>query len=320
MRQEPYIKIDGLSKRFGHVLAVDGVSFSVDKGEILGFLGPNGAGKSTTMRIASGYLRPTAGSVFVLGKDVQAEPMECRRHIGYLPEGGPLYLDMTADAFLRFVGAARGLQGGRLEERLDFVNEALQLAEVWNRPLETLSKGYRRRVALAQALLHDPDVLILDEPTDGLDPNQKREVHRLIKTMAETKAVVLSTHILEDAEQLCARTVMIAGGKIVARGTLDDVRAKAGDCYFLRISLPKKLPEELLQALGRIKHVRSAEIANPERGAAEYVISVKQGKAALAEVVKLLAEKGIYAEHVSERRPSLLDAFHQLTAAGGSEG
>ena len=176
MANAPYVRIENLSKRFGDTQAVTDASFSVSKGEILGFLGPNGAGKSTTMRMICGYVRPSGGDVYVRETNVREDPVACRKHIGYLPEGGPLYLDMTTDAFLRFIGDSRALYGKKLETRLDFVNNALRLSDVWYRPLEELSKGYRRRVALAQALLHDPDVLVLDEPTDGLDPNQKREV------------------------------------------------------------------------------------------------------------------------------------------------
>ncbi|MET0154841.1 MAG: ABC transporter ATP-binding protein [Rickettsiales bacterium] len=314
MTIEPSIRIEKLTKSFGGVRAVSDVSFSVGKGEILGFLGPNGAGKSTTMRMACGYLRPDSGSASVCGFDAATQSKECRRHIGYLPEGGPLYLDMTADAFLRFIGDARGVTGGKLEERLDFVNVALRLSDVWYRPLDELSKGYRRRVALAQALLHDPEVLILDEPTDGLDPNQKREVHRLIEDMAKEKAVVLSTHILEEVERLCTRTTLIAKGEIVARGTLQEVRARAGGESRLCLSFRKALPKDALKQLETVKHVRGVEKLSDAGDV--YAIDTAPGKNALAEIAQTLAERKIYPDRIEERAPSLQDAFCALT--GGS--
>ncbi len=227
------IDIEGLCKRFGPILAVDGVSFAVDRGEILGFLGPNGAGKSTTMRMISGYLTPDAGRVAVAGHDGVAEPLAVKRRIGYLAEGAPLYGEMTAAGFLGFVADIRGLSGRSRKARLDDVVERLHLQRVWHQPIETLSKGFKRRVGLAQAILPDPDVLILDEPTDGLDPNQKHEVRSLLRELSGEKAIVISTHILEEVEAVCSRAVIIAAGRIVADDTpaalVTDPRYRTGE-------------------------------------------------------------------------------------------
>jgi len=237
------ILIDSLVKRFGAFAAVDGISFAVERGTVLGFLGPNGAGKSTTMKMITGFLPPTAGRVRVCGHDVQAEPLAAKRRIGYLPEGAPTYPDMTPLAFLEFVARVRGLKG---RAAIDRATERTDLGAVLHQPIDTLSKGYRRRVGLAQAILHDPDVLILDEPTDGLDPNQKHEVRRLIRAMAADKAIILSTHILEEVEAVCTRALIIGRGKVLAEGVPDgpnwrfgDLEAPPGglDALFRRVTL-----------------------------------------------------------------------------------
>jgi ABC-2 type transport system ATP-binding protein len=213
------ISTDCLHKRFGSLVAVDEISFSVGAGEVLGFLGPNGAGKSTTMKMIAGFLSPSGGRASVCGHDVEADPIAAKRCLGYLPEGAPSYGEMTPAAFLRFVAEIRGLAGAERRRRLDEVIERLQLGSVIQQPIETLSKGYRRRVGLAQAILHDPQVLILDEPTDGLDPNQKHEVRGLIREMAPGKTIVISTHILEEVHAVCTRAIIIAAGRIVADDT-----------------------------------------------------------------------------------------------------
>ena len=212
------IDIKNLVKRFGPFTAVDNVSFSVAKGEVLGFLGPNGAGKSTTMKMLCGFLNPTSGSISVCGHDVEAEPLAARRAIGYLPEGAPTYADMTARGFLDFIADVRELSGKDRQWRLDKVIDQVNIKDVLDQPIDTLSKGYKRRVGLAQAILHDPPVLVLDEPTDGLDPNQKHEVRGLIQAMARDKAIIISTHILEEVEAVCSRAIIIARGRILAEG------------------------------------------------------------------------------------------------------
>jgi ABC-2 type transport system ATP-binding protein len=213
------IEIAGLTKRFGAFTAVDDVTFSVERGEVLGFLGPNGAGKSTTMRMLAGFMTPSAGRASICGHDVQTDAIAARRALGFLPEGAPTYPEMTVIAFLRFVARIRGYRGGELADRVDHALALTSLQGVRLQPVETLSKGFKRRVGLAQALLHDPTVLVLDEPTDGLDPNQKHEVRTLISQMAPQKAIVISTHILEEVDAVCSRAIVIAQGRVVADAT-----------------------------------------------------------------------------------------------------
>jgi ABC-2 type transport system ATP-binding protein len=215
----PQIEIEHLTKRFGHFTAVDDVSFTVSRGEVLGFLGPNGAGKSTTMRMLAGFMAPTSGTARICGHDVQDDGIAARRLLGFLPEGAPTYPDMVVHAFLRFVAGVRGYRGAERDDRVQRAEALTHLEAVRLQPIETLSKGFKRRVGLAQALLHDPPVLVLDEPTDGLDPNQKREVRALISRMAREKAIVISTHILEEVDAVCTRAIIIAAGRIVADET-----------------------------------------------------------------------------------------------------
>jgi len=221
------IKVENLSKSFGAKRAVDGVSFEVGKGEVLGFLGPNGAGKSTTMRMITGFIPPSAGSVSVCGLDVQENPIEVKRRIGYLPEAAPSYAEMSVLSFLRFAAEMRGLQGEGRRAAIRRVVELCHLENVLGQAIDTLSKGFRHRTCLAQALIHDPEVLILDEPTDGLDPNQKHEVRTLIRKMGENKAIIFSTHILEEVEAACTRAIIIDRGRIVANGTPGELKARA---------------------------------------------------------------------------------------------
>ncbi len=210
------IEIRHLVKRFGNLLAVNDLSFSVAPGEVLGFLGPNGAGKSTTMKILTGFLRPSAGSVSIFGCDIEQDTIAAQRQLGYLPEGAPCYEEMTPRTFLQFVAAARGLKGEHAKARFQQVVETMSLQTVLDQRIETLSKGFKRRVGLAQAIIHDPRVLILDEPTDGLDPNQKHQVREMIRGLAKDKIVIISTHILEEVTAVCTRAMIIARGQVVA--------------------------------------------------------------------------------------------------------
>ncbi len=213
------IEIDGLTKRFGGFTAVDNVSFTVKRGEVLGFLGPNGAGKSTTMRMLAGFMIPTSGRARICGHDVQTDGVAARRVLGFLPEGAPTYPEMSVSGFLRFCAKIRGYRGSELDDRIQGALGLTGLQGVRLQPVETLSKGFKRRVGLAQALLHDPPVLVLDEPTDGLDPNQKHEVRALIARMAPDKAIVISTHILEEVDAVCTRAMIISNGRVVADAT-----------------------------------------------------------------------------------------------------
>lgn len=218
-KQPALIEILQLTKRFGTFTAVDDVSFKVQRGEVLGFLGPNGAGKSTTMRMLAGFMIPTAGTARIGGYDVQTASVAARRMLGFLPEGAPTYPEMPVEGFLRFCARIRGFSGSELADRVDHALGLTTLQSVRLQPVETLSKGFKRRVGLAQALLHDPPVLVLDEPTDGLDPNQKHEVRGLIERMSSEKAIVISTHILEEVDAVCSRAIIIANGRIVADAT-----------------------------------------------------------------------------------------------------
>lgn len=213
------IDVKSLEKRFGHIHAVRGLSFRVARGEVLGFLGPNGAGKSTTMKMITGFLEPTAGTVEVCGADVLTDPIKVKQKIGYLPEGAPCYGEMTVRRFLQFIADIRGLSGADKNRAIDSAIEKINLQSVVNQSIETLSKGFKRRVGVAQAILHDPEVLIMDEPTDGLDPNQKHEVRELIKEMSADKAIVISTHIMEEVDAVCSRAIIIASGQLLFDGT-----------------------------------------------------------------------------------------------------
>lgn len=239
------IKASNLSKTFHHKTVVDQLSFTVKQGEVLGFLGPNGAGKSTTMRMVTGFISPTRGDVEICGISMIDDPIQAKSHIGYLPESAPLYDDMAVTDFLAFSAEMRGIKGKKQREAIEQVIDTCFLHHVAPQSINTLSKGYRHRTCLAQALLHDPDVLILDEPTDGLDPNQKHEVRQLIKRLGETKAVLFSTHILEEVDASCSRALIIDQGKIVADGTPAELRAKSGSdsLYDLFHSLTTKETE-----------------------------------------------------------------------------
>ena len=233
------IEIKGLTKRYGRHKVVDNLSFRCDPGEVLGFLGPNGAGKSTTMKMVTGFVEPSAGTASVCGHDIQTDTLAAQQRIGYLPEGAPLYAEMTPAQFLDFIAEVRGLDGKRRQKRLVDVIELLHLGPVLDQTIETLSKGFKRRVGLAQAILQDPDVLILDEPTDGLDPNQKHEVRELIRSMSEEKLIVISTHILEEVEAVCTRAIIISDGRLLVDDTPEALAAQGDgdlDAVFRRIT------------------------------------------------------------------------------------
>ena len=222
------IEVENLTKSFGTKVAVNNLSFSVEKGDVLGFLGPNGAGKSTTMRMVTGFIPPTSGDAKVCGISVVDQPMEAKKRVGYLPESAPLYNDMTVTGFLNFCASVRGLAGTAKKDAVERAIETCFLQSVARQSIDTLSKGYRHRTCLAQSLLHDPEVLILDEPTDGLDPNQKHEVRQLIRRLGKTKAILFSTHILEEVEAACTRAVIVDRGTIVADGTPAELIAQSG--------------------------------------------------------------------------------------------
>lgn len=252
------IKVENLVKVFGTKRAVDGISFNVERGEVLGFLGPNGAGKSTSMRMITGFLAPTSGKVTVGGHDITANPIAAKRMIGYLPENAPAYTDMTVHGFLSFAAEIRGLHGEAKTRAVQRAVELCFLENVLHQSVETLSKGYRHRTCFAQSIIHDPDVLILDEPTDGLDPNQKHEIRTLIRKMGEKKAIIFSTHILEEVDAVCSRAVIIDRGSIVANGTPEQLRAKsdwAGAVTLRVVGQSESAVKETLEQLRSTKRV-----------------------------------------------------------------
>ena len=306
------IEITDLRKHFGPIIAVDGVTFAVDKGEVLGFLGPNGAGKSTTMKVIAGFLPPTGGTAIVCGHDVTAAPLQAKTVIGYLPEGAPGYPDMTASAFLRFVAQVRGLAGKERRRRIDEVAEIVHLEGVMRQPIETLSKGYRRRVGLAQAILHDPDVLILDEPTDGLDPNQKHEVRALIRDMAGRKAIVLSTHILEEVEAVCSRAVIISRGKIVADGTPGELQARSRHHNAVDL-LIRADAGELDRQLQTLKDVASVESLEGVGGLTRRLIFPRDGCSIVEDISQLARSRGWEIDELHVEAGRLDEVFRNIT-------
>ncbi len=307
------VSLDGLSKRFGPLVAVDRVSFTVGRGEVVGFLGPNGAGKTTTMRMLTGFVAPSAGTATVLGFDVVTRPIEAKRRIGYLPEGAPLYDDMSVRAFLAFIADMRGLTGEEKRRRIEDSVARTGLGEVLHQPIETLSKGYKRRVGLAQAILHDPPVLILDEPTDGLDPNQKFEVRRLIAEMAPDKAIIVSTHILEEVEAVCTRAIIIARGRVIADETPEELRRRSPWHNALRLTLGREGAEgfeELVASLGQVREVRRVGEVD---GTVEFLVAPANGTDIAPEILALARERGLAVHAASIERGRLEEVFRQLT-------
>ena len=260
------IKVENLSKAFGPTVAVDRISFTVERGEVLGFLGPNGAGKSTTMRMITGFIPPSEGRVTVGGFDMVQDPIPAKRLIGYLPENAPAYADMTVTGFLGFVAELRGLHGEARKKAVQRVLEMCFLESVRFQSIDTLSKGYRHRTCFAQSILHDPDVLVLDEPTDGLDPNQKHEVRSLIRRMGERKAIIFSTHILEEVEAVCSRAIIIDRGQIVANGTPEQLKQKSDVAGAVLLVVRGVAGAQLLERLGRVANARRAAIVKEEPG------------------------------------------------------
>lgn len=252
------IKAKSLSRHYGPLVAVDRLSFEVEPGTILGFLGPNGAGKSTTMKMLTGFLEPSSGSAEIFGHDIRTDSLAARRKLGYLPEGAPLYGELSVERFLRFVGEARGFRGSELIQRVGSAVERLNLAEVLGQSIETLSKGFKRRVGIAQAILHDPPALILDEPTDGLDPNQKHEVRQLIRDMASERIMIISTHILEEVDALCTRAMIIARGRLLADDTPAGLLARSR--YHNAVTLMLEDLQAAASALGALQESSEVEI------------------------------------------------------------
>jgi ABC-2 type transport system ATP-binding protein len=309
------ITTKNLSKRYGDKLAVDDLTFTVSPGEVLGFLGANGAGKSTTMRMIAGFISPTAGEVSVCGYDIERSPVAAKACMGYLPEGAPSYGEMTVREFLDFIADVRGLTGAKRRERLAVVIDRLGLAAVIEQVVETLSKGFRRRVGLAQALIHDPQVLILDEPTDGLDPNQKHEVRRLINELSKDKLVIVSTHILEEVHEVCTRAIIIAGGRIVADETPTALEARSR--YHHAVSLRFEKPEQLEAARREIALL--PEVSEVESDVRELRLTAlpKPGAGALAAVSAVIVKNNWDVPELHLESGRLDEVFRSLTQPPG---
>ena len=307
------IALNNLSKWFGDLVAVDRINLSVGRGEVLGFLGPNGAGKSTTMKMVAGFLEPSDGSAIVCGHDVVKQPVEVKKRIGYLPEGAPTYGDMTPHGFLKFIAEIRGFDGVERNKRIDEVVEKVILGEVMSQPIETLSKGFKRRVGLAQAMLHDPDVLILDEPTDGLDPNQKYHVRGLISEMAAGKAIIVSTHILEEVEAVCSRAVIIARGQLLADGTPEDLVARAPNHNAVAVSVASEDVQSAAQMAKALTGVQSVEILEAPDGGARLRVQPKNGSVLVAPLGDALKAANIDIQQIYVERGTLDDVFREIT-------
>ena len=302
------ISVKNLSKYFGDFCAVDDVSFAVQPGEILGFLGPNGAGKSTTMKMLTGFLNPSSGAIDMMGFDVAKNPVEAKRELGYLPEGAPAYADMTVKASIEFVGKVRGYSGAELDERVARVVRQVELEKVLSKRVETLSKGYQRRLGLAQAILHDPKVLILDEPTDGLDPNQKHQVRELIRNLSKDKIVIVSTHILEEVSAVCTRAMILAEGRILFDGTPDDLAAKSEYHNSVHIHLARE-DDSLHDKLSNIDGVSKVE--RTEHGGLR-VLSENRTPI-LAQVNNVLHASGCQIDELHVEQGKLDDVFRTIT-------
>ncbi|MFT7670702.1 MAG: ABC-2 type transport system ATP-binding protein [Planctomycetota bacterium] len=311
------IEIRNLNKHFGPLKAVDDISFNVAKGEVLGFLGPNGAGKSTTMKMVTGFLEPTSGSISVCGHDVLSNPIRAKECIGYLPEGAPLYGDMTPRSLLKFIAEVRGIPSAQRAGRIDEVVDRVHIGGVMGQRIETLSKGFKRRVGLAQAILHDPQVLILDEPTDGLDPNQKHDVRQLILEMAKDKCIVLSTHILEEVPAVCTRAIIIARGKLQFDGTPQAMQAKSTYHNAVSVSFQAGCGVQIsdMQAIEGIREARAEESSS---GQPSFTLNHTDGLQAIQRVTALAGERGWQIERISIEEGRLDEVFRQITGGQAS--
>jgi ABC-2 type transport system ATP-binding protein len=302
-----------LVKRFGSLTAVDGISFAVDRAEVVGFLGPNGAGKSTAMKIISGFLEPTSGQAYIEGYNSHAQPIEARRRLGYLPEGAPAYADMSVADFLGFIAGMHGMSKRQANNRLAELVERTGLAEVWNQRIDALSKGFKRRVGIAQALVHDPDVLILDEPTDGLDPNQKHEMRELIQSIAPQKAIIISTHILEEVEAVCTRAIIIAKGRMLADATPSALLADTQGGSALAITIDTADPRRAIEIISTQPGISKVSVAERVNGVTRLLVHAPQSRPTAAELAGILGRSDIAVAEMFVKRASLDDVFRQIT-------
>ena len=307
------INAKDLKKSFDNFIAVDKINLQVDRGEVVGFLGPNGAGKSTTMKMLTGFLEPDDGEIFINGIDLKSNPLKAKEYIGYLPEGAPSYSDMIVSDFLSFIGKMRGLSDKRLSNRLEEMADQINLKEMWDRPVETLSKGFKRRVGIAQALIHDPDILILDEPTDGLDPNQKHEMRNLIKKISKNKAIVISTHILEEVEAVCSRAIIIADGKLLANDTPQNLENKFLNKHTLSIKISDKINNVVSKDIK--SSLKYEEIKIQKSDASTYIILVSDNKKVpnLSTVLKQINKHKLNVIEANFQKVNLEKIFRTIT-------
>ena len=313
------INATNLKKSFDKFIAVDNINLKVDRGEVVGFLGPNGAGKSTTMKMLTGFLEPDDGEIFINGINLKSNPLRAKEYIGYLPEGAPSYSDMIVSDFLTFIGKMRGLSNKILINRLDEMADQINLKEMWNRPVETLSKGFKRRVGIAQALIHDPDILILDEPTDGLDPNQKHEMRNLIRKISKNKAIVISTHILEEVEAVCSRAIIIANGKLLAHDTPQNLENK----YLNKNTLSIKVSGQINNVVSKdIKSsIKYEEIKIQKLDKSTYTILVSDNKKVpdLNTVLKQINKHKLNITEANFQKINLEEIFRTITSTNNSK-
>lgn len=311
------IEVKNLTKSFGTKVAVDKVSFNVQKGEVLGFLGPNGAGKSTTMRMITGFIPPTHGEVSIGGQSIFEDEIAAKAKIGYLPESAPLYHDMNVTDFLAFAAEMRGVHPSEKAAAINRVVELCFLQPVRNQSIDTLSKGYRHRTCLAQALIHDPEVLILDEPTDGLDPNQKHEVRGLIRRMGEEKAIIFSTHILEEVEAACTRAIIIDRGKVIANGTPNELKARAKSSGVVTLRASGDGAEGLADAAKGLNESGEVEVLETEGNTVTLLVGPSPKGAKKNELspalFRLCVDKNLTIEELSVEKGQLDEVFRSLT-------
>ena len=313
------INATNLKKSFDQFIAVDDIDLSVSRGEVVGFLGPNGAGKSTTMKMLTGFLEPDNGEIFINNINIKSDPLKAKEYIGYLPEGAPSYSDMIVADFLSFIGKMRGLSHNSLSNRLEEMANQINLKEMWNRPIETLSKGFKRRVGIAQALIHDPDILILDEPTDGLDPNQKHEMRNLIKRISTNKAIVISTHILEEVEAVCSRAVIIANGKLLANDTPKNLENKFLNKNTLSIEVSNKINNVISKDIKSLIKYDDVKIQKTDMSTHTILVSDNKKVPNLNTVLKQINKLKLDVIEANFQKVSLVEIFRTITSDNNSK-
>jgi len=308
------IDASNLKKSFGDFVAVDNIDLTVNRGEVVGFLGPNGAGKSTTMKMLTGFLEPDSGKILINNIDLKSHPLPAKQLIGYLPEGAPSYSDMIVSDFLSFVGKMRGISDKiTLKNRLEEMANQINLKDVWDRQIETISKGFKRRVGIAQALIHDPDILILDEPTDGLDPNQKHEMRNLIKTISKNKAIVISTHILEEVEAVCSRAVIIANGKLLANEKPKNLGKNLEDKNVLCVIVSSKLNSVISKKIKADLKNENIKFESEDKLSTKILIEGDEKNLDLNKIITQLKKHKLNIVEASIIKPSLDEIFRKIT-------